>query len=164
MRKKIFLILAILWMAIIFSFSAKDADESTKESNAVGMFLGSIVYSDFEEWTEEEQQAFAETWDHPVRKCAHMTEYAILGFFLVGAGYDGRENCRRAMGRAFRIAALYAATDEIHQYFVPGRACMLTDVGYDALGALVGVLLGSVCFIVSEKVFSHTTKPSGRMP
>ena len=150
MRKKIFLILAILWMATIFSFSAKDADESTKESNAVGMFLGSIVYSDFEEWTEEEQQAFAEKWDHPVRKCAHMTEYAILGFFLVGARYDGRENCRRAMGRAFRIAALYAATDEIHQYFVPGRACMFTDVCIDSVGALLGILFATMIMTLFE--------------
>lgn len=150
MRKKIFLILAILWMAIIFSFSAKNADESTKESNAVGMFLGSIVYSDFEEWTEEEQQAFAETWDHPVRKCAHMTEYAILGFFLVGAGYDGREKCRRVVGRSLGIAALYAATDEIHQYFVPGRACMFTDVCIDSVGALLGALFATVILVSFE--------------
>ena len=150
MRKKIFLILAILWMAIIFSFSAKDADESTKESNAVGMFLGSIVYSDFEEWTEEEQQAFAEKWDHPVRKCAHMTEYAILGYFLVGAGYDGREKCRRVVGRSLGIAVLYAATDEIHQYFVPGRACMFTDVCIDSVGALLGVLFATVILVSFE--------------
>ena len=130
-------------MAIIFSFSAKNADESTKESNAVGMFLGSIVYSDFEDWQVEEQQAFAEKWDHPVRKCAHMTEYAILGFFLVGARYDGRENCRRVVGRSLGIAALYAATDEIHQYFVPGRACMFTDVCIDSVGALIGILFAT---------------------
>lgn len=150
MRKKIFLILAILWMAIIFSFSAKNADESTRESNAVGMFLGSIVYSDFEEWTEEEQQAFAEKWDHPVRKCAHMTEYAILGYFLVGAGYDGREKCRRVVGRSLGIAVLYAATDEIHQYFVPGRACMFTDVCIDSVGALLGVLFATVILVSFE--------------
>lgn len=150
MRKKIFLILAILWMAIIFSFSAKNADESTKESNAVGMFLGSIVYSDFEEWTEEEQQGFAETWDHPVRKCAHMTEYAILGFLLVGAGYDGREKCRSVVGRSLGIAAFYAATDEIHQYFVPGRACMFMDVCIDSVGALLGILFATVIMIVFE--------------
>lgn len=150
MRKKIFLILAILWMAIIFSFSAKDADESTKESNAVGMFLGSIVYSDFEEWTEEEQQAFAEKWDHPVRKCAHMTEYAILGYFLIGAGYDGREKCRRVVGRSLGIAAFYAATDEIHQYFVPGRACMFTDVCIDSVGALLGGLFATVIMTLFE--------------
>ena len=150
MRKKIFLILAILWMAIIFSFSAKDADESTKESNAVGMFLGSIVYSDFEDWQVEEQQEFAENWDHPVRKCAHMTEYAILGFFLVGARYDGREKCRRVVGRSLGIAALYAATDEIHQYFVPGRACMFTDVCIDSVGALLGVLFATVTLVSFE--------------
>ena len=150
MRKKIFLILAILWMAIIFSFSAKDADESTKESNAVGMFLGSIVYSDFEEWTEEEQQAFAEKWDHPVRKCAHMTEYAILGYFLVGAGYDGRAKCRRVVGRSLGIAVLFAATDEIHQYFVPGRACMFTDVCIDSVGALLGGLFATVIMTLFE--------------
>lgn len=150
MRKKIFLILAILWMAIIFSFSAKNADESTKESNAVGMFLGSIVYSDFEDWQVEEQQAFAEKWDHPVRKCAHMTEYAILGFFLVGARYDGREKCGRVVGRSLGIAALYAATDEIHQYFVPGRACMFTDVCIDSFGALLGVLFATVIMTLFE--------------
>ena len=159
MRKKIFLILAILWMAIIFSFSAKDADESTKESNAVGMFLGSIVYSDFEDWQVEEQQAFAEKWDHPVRKCAHMTEYAILGFFLVGARYDGREKCRRAMGRAFRIAALYAATDEIHQYFVPGRACMFTDVCIDSVGALLGILFATMIMTLFE--YSQSLRKKG---
>lgn len=150
MRKKIFLILAILWMAIIFSFSAKNADESTRESNAVGMFLGSIVYSDFEEWTEEEQQAFAETWDHPVRKCAHMTEYAILGFFLVGAGYDGREKCRSVVGRSLGIAIFYAATDELHQYFVPGRACMFTDVCIDSVGALLGILFATIILVSFE--------------
>ena len=144
------MILAILWMAIIFSFSAKNADESTKESNAVGMFLGSIVYSDFEDLQVEEQQEFAENWDHPVRKCAHMTEYAILGFFLVGARYDGREKCRRVVGRSLGIAALYAATDEIHQYFVPGRACMFTDVCIDSVGALLGVLFATVIMTLFE--------------
>ena len=153
------MILAILWMAIIFSFSAKNADESTKESNAVGMFLGSIVYSDFEDWQVEEQQEFAENWDHPVRKCAHMTEYAILGFFLVGARYDGREKCRRVVGRSLGIAALYAATDEIHQYFVPGRACMFTDVCIDSVGALLGILFATMIMTLFE--YSQSLRKKG---
>ena len=146
-------------MAIIFLFSAKDANESTKESNAVGMFLGSIVYSDFEDWQEEEQQAFAEKWDHPVRKCAHMTEYAILGFFLVGAGYDGREKCRRVIGRSLGISAFYAATDEVHQYFVPGRACMFTDVCIDSVGALLGILFATMIMTLFE--YSQSLRKKG---
>ena len=54
------------------------------------------------------------------------------------------------MGRAFRIAALYAATDELHQYFVPGRACMFTDVCIDSFGALLGILFATVIMIVFE--------------
>lgn len=31
---------------------------------------------------------------------------------------------------------LYAAGDEFHQYFVPGRAAQLSDVAVDAMGFL----------------------------
>ena len=34
----------------------------------------------------------------------------------------------------------FAATDEIHQSFVPGRHPDWLDLGYDALGALIGVM------------------------
>lgn len=39
------------------------------------------------------------------------------------------------------ICTLYAGTDELHQYFVPGRACSLRDVCIDSAGALLGVLI-----------------------
>ena len=54
------------------------------------------------------------------------------------------------MGQALGIAALYAATDEIHQYFVPGWACMFTDVCIDSVGALLGVLFATVILVSFE--------------
>jgi VanZ family protein len=39
------------------------------------------------------------------------------------------------------LSSLYAVTDEIHQAFVPERACALMDVGIDSAGALFGCLL-----------------------
>ena len=94
-RRMIFIIFAICWMMVIFHFSSKNADESTKDSNAAGMLVGRIVYSDFNVWPEEEQQVFAERWDYPIRKTAHMTEYAILLAFVAAIavivfsqGYD----------------------------------------------------------------------------
>lgn len=42
---------------------------------------------------------------------------------------------------AISIAVLYAATDELHQYFVPGRVCSFWDFFFDSLGALTGVIL-----------------------
>lgn len=46
-------------------------------------------------------------------------------------------------------SALYAATDEFHQMFVPGRACLATDVLIDSAGAAVGIalLLAIACAI-----------------
>lgn len=35
------------------------------------------------------------------------------------------------------IAVFYGISDEIHQYFVPGRHCSLHDVFADTFGALI---------------------------
>jgi VanZ family protein len=73
------------------------------------------------------------TWDLVLRKLAHFCEYAILGALLLRA--LGRETHAVAAGVA------YAATDELHQHFVPGRHAAFRDVAIDAAGVLGGVLL-----------------------
>ena len=73
------------------------------------------------------------TWDLVLRKAAHVTEYAILGALLV------RALDRPAVATALAIG--YAATDELHQHFVPGRAGTAVDVAADAVGVLLGVVL-----------------------
>ena len=73
------------------------------------------------------------TWDTILRKLAHLAEYAILGALLVRA--------TRRPGLAVLLAALYAATDEMHQLFVEGRHGSPIDVGIDTVGAVAGVLV-----------------------
>ena len=73
------------------------------------------------------------TWDTILRKGAHLTEYAILGALLYRA--LGREPLALAVGIA------YAATDELHQYFVRGRHASPVDVAIDAVGVAAGMLL-----------------------
>ena len=73
------------------------------------------------------------TWDTILRKGAHVTEYAILGFLLV-----------RAIGReapAFVLGVAYAVTDEIHQHFVSGRHSSPIDVAIDSTGVFLGILV-----------------------
>src|SRR5919204_6964018 len=72
------------------------------------------------------------TWDTVLRKCAHVTEYAVLAALLL-----------RALGRdlpAFLAAVAYAATDELHQHFVGGRHASPIDVAIDAVGVVLGLL------------------------
>jgi VanZ family protein len=73
------------------------------------------------------------TWDDVLRKCAHVTEYAILGFLLL-----------RAIGNewlALLVGIAYAATDELHQHFVPGRHGAPVDVLIDTAGLVIGTVL-----------------------
>jgi VanZ family protein len=72
-------------------------------------------------------------WDTVLRKCAHVTEYAILGGLLYRA-FD-----REAPALAAGIA--YAATDEVHQHFVRGRHASPVDVAIDAAGVALGMLV-----------------------
>ena len=71
-------------------------------------------------------------WDYVLRKCAHMTEYAVLAALLY-----------RALDRelpALLAAVAYAATDELHQHLVRGRHASAVDVAIDAVGAPFGIL------------------------
>jgi len=140
MRRKIFTGFVIVWMIIIFMFSARNADVSSQDSSRVGILAGRIFFRDFNDWDLQEQIAFAQKIDHPVRKTAHATEYAILGMLLFGAVCQTGEQKRRTVVLSWGIGTLYAATDEIHQIFVPGRSGQITDVMIDSSGVAVGVL------------------------
>ena len=164
MRRRVFLVLLILWMAGIFAFSSRSGDESAEDSYFAGILVGDIFVPGFDEWSAERQQAFAEKIDHPVRKTAHATEYAILGLLAAGVYLPGslkqknekeltekKESGRYMNGGSteicrellipWAIAAAYAATDEFHQLFVPGRSGQFSDVVLDSAGALAGLLI-----------------------
>ena len=80
-------------------------------------------------------------YDLFVKKGGHMLGYCLLALaYLHGIG-------RRKPGAvwlAWTLAVLFASTDEFHQSFVPGRGPRLMDVGIDALGAGIGLLLAQV--------------------
>lgn len=64
-------VLALCWMMVIFWFSAAPAPESSEMSYTVGLQVGKIAVADFDAWTTEEQNAFAEKIEYPIRKIAH---------------------------------------------------------------------------------------------
>ena len=81
-------------------------------------------------------------FDVILKKMGHAVEYGILAFLLRRALSRGRGALSRsALVSAFIVSVLYAASDEYHQTFVPGRNGNLVDVGFDAVGALVALLV-----------------------
>ena len=93
-------------------------------------------------------------WDLLVKKGAHLMGYAILAW-LWHRALNGRKPWT-----AWCIAVLYAASDELHQSFVLGRNAQLVDVGIDALGATLGLLVAlyfqkpirAVCKLVARPI------------
>lgn len=78
---------------------------------------------------------FPNTMDFVLRKIAHVLEYAVLAALLARA-WPKR---KYLFWEVFVAAALYAASDEIHQLFVTGRAGSFRDVLIDSIGAFLGL-------------------------
>ena len=68
MKRNIFTLMALLWMGIIFWFSAQPADQSERMSLSVGHVAGLLFVDGYEDWPQERQEAFEEEIDHGVRK------------------------------------------------------------------------------------------------
>ena len=84
-RQVIFAMLTILWMIVIFSFSAKPGNESEEQSIKAGMIVCHMFVPGFEDLSEQQQIDMAQAIDHPVRKTAHAAEYAMLAGLVLGA-------------------------------------------------------------------------------
>ena len=82
-------------------------------------------------------------FNHIARKAAHVTEYAVLFLVLRWTlnKLMPRRNVFAVAVLAVVIATAYAASDEIHQMFVPNRGPSVFDVCWDASGAVLGACL-----------------------
>lgn len=85
MKRKIYIILTIIWMITIFCFSARNGVTSTGDSHYIGMKIGEVFVPEFDQWNSTRQLAFAQKVDFPIRKSAHAMEYALLGFLITGS-------------------------------------------------------------------------------
>ena len=181
-------VLVITMLCVIFRFSAANATHSSHLSEGVCIRLVRELSAIFpQKFPEEKLVKVAEAIEYPVRKCAHFTEYAVLGITVnlylwtcyqmeIFRGKKKKvteiqwteeklqkiteqeaiiqenllpkiENIEQKklsmwnfLIRAEVFCALYACSDELHQYFVPGRSCKFFDVCVDSTGAFFGAL------------------------
>ena len=127
----------LAWMSAIF-FGSSDSKSYTHSSHLIEPFLHWL----FPHMT----QAHVEAIHHVIRKCAHLTEYAVLAILLWRAvrkpvRRDPRPWSWREASIAVLIVFLYASTDEFHQIFVPSRTALVSDVFIDTSGAVAGMIL-----------------------
>ena len=125
---RIFLIiLIVLWMWLIFSFSSQDGGESSGLSRKVVEFF----VKDPELVNKIEPYA---------RKIAHFSEYGLGGILFISLFSTYNWTDRRKITTSILLGAWYAVMDELYQLMIPGRSGALKDVYIDALGVATGVI------------------------
>lgn len=147
----VFSILSIACMILIFIFSNENATESSGTS---GVFVDVIVNNfikDFDNLPPEKHQSIIDSIQFAVRKTAHFSIYLLLGF-LVSCAFGKRKILSRISILTIAICFFYACSDELHQYFIPGRACRFTDVLIDSSGSIVGMLLSLLCLKIAYSI------------
>ena len=132
--------LLILWMSVIFGFSAQPATESSKLSGTVREAVVKIAEKILPELGEkiDAERGGKGLLTALIRKTAHFTCFLILGILgMWTLSAYGVERKRRCIVLVFCI--LYAISDEVHQIFVSGRAGKIMDVLIDTAGSAAGI-------------------------
>lgn len=143
-------ILTVLWLCVIFYFSSMPSNKSDELTSFVIKLLKNLFGIEASQGELIEKFGILQSIDFFVRKTAHLTEYAVLGVLSFLSLKDLR--CAFLRRRLFKVSAsllsclMYAASDEIHQMFVPGRNAAARDVLIDFCGSVIGVV---VCLIAS---------------
>lgn len=146
----------LLLLSIIFGFSAQDGDTSGSLSFQVSLWLVThFLPLISEECFEADILEKANTLHYFVRKAAHMTEYFLLTlsvYLPLKVYFAKRITFPKRVLLGFFITVLFAALDEFHQTFVPGRSGNFTDVCIDSIGILAAtLLLFGICFLFRYK-------------
>ena len=154
--KIILIVFTLFVMGFIFYMSAMNADDSTELSTSVGYTVGEIVVPNFDQLPVEEQTAFALKIQHPLRKLAHFTEFAALGFlFLLDVRiFFGLEGFKSFIV-SIASGLLYAGSDELHQRLISGRSGELLDVMIDCSGVVFGTLICALCILLFGGLFAR---------
>lgn len=77
-------------------------------------------------------------------KVYHVVLYAAYGYCALLAMRTFALGKHARIAAAALVACAFAASDELHQLFVPGRTCDALDWCADAVGSLVGIVVGHV--------------------
>lgn len=151
----------VLWMGVIFSFSMETAEQSAESSDSVLETVLRMIDKKFDTYSSARQTQLLEQYSKLIRKTAHFCIYAALGFFISNALTYQKLTCQKLTFHrrtpwktacfSFLIGAAYAVSDEIHQFFVPGRSCQISDMLLDSAGVATGVAFSAILVMLIRK-------------
>lgn len=143
-------LMVIATMLIIYSFSGETAQESTQTSGDIIESTLKLVLPD-EKVTDE----LVSDLQLPIRKLAHFSIFALLGFTLANA-FKITFKIKLIFNYLLSLASviIYASTDELHQGLIDGRGPSFKDVLIDSFGGLTGILVFALMLFMFNKLIT----------
>lgn len=138
--------LMLIWMAVIFYFSHQPAVRSHEQSSSIVKIIESFIERHVSPAIVKSAD-FSMSLEGVIRKCAHFASYFLLGIF---SALSYSRITKKPFWLALCTGVLYAVSDELHQYFIPGRSCEIRDMLIDSLGALCAAAF--FCFIWRKSI------------
>ncbi len=159
MRLKVFRIVSacmlLFWMFLIFFMSSQTAAESSATSGGFSRLLFELIYPKFRSFDAERQLEILQEFSFLIRKAAHFVLYAVLGVLSSCAVISyNKLYIKIRVCISLVICVLYSVSDEIHQYFVPGRSCEIRDVVIDTAGAILGIICCFFTAYIFKRIFN----------
>lgn len=114
--------MAVLLCIIIFLFTASPSSTGAHTQSVIEKITGV-------------KAAEAHTLNFLIRKLTHLSIFGLLAVCLT------LSFTKNPYYNAWILTTIYAATDEYHQSFMPGRTSSYYDVLLDSCGAIVAILI-----------------------
>lgn len=134
-KKVVSYMLVIFWMGMIFYLSHQPAVDSGGLSGGIAEMILEVV-----EKLSSNKFNF-NMLDYIVRKNAHLFIYLVLSILVLNALKISKIKGYKSFLWGLTICVFYAATDEIHQLFIPGRSGEIRDVLIDSSGVIFGMII-----------------------
>ena len=136
----ILIVLLIATFVRIFCFSSQDGEESSAVSRKVTTAVTQNVKK-IQDMDSKERELTLDKIEHVIRKIAHFSIYTLVGILMMALMSTYDISKRKQIIVSILVGMMYASSDEIHQYFVPDRTALFTDVLIDTAGVCLGVLI-----------------------
>ncbi|WP_295071432.1 VanZ family protein [Ruminococcus sp.] len=159
--QRVFIVLTLAVMILIFIFSAQDADESSKTSSRFTKYAVRIFYSDYDSQSPEIQKEMWDKTSFMIRKTAHFSIYTLLGFCASFAVGKRKLFTLKSLG-VILFGFTYAASDEFHQKFVKGRSCEFRDMMIDTGGVTTGMLISLIVMGIIALILRKRSRVSSK--
>lgn len=155
-KRILFIVMLLATLYIIFGFSSQDGEQSGNLSLKVTNFIVEM-FSKVKNMDLALRMHYIERLHPIIRKLAHFSIYCLVGFSVMGFWCTFDIKNKYKLLWSILLGVSYAASDEFHQSFVPGRGPSIRDVCIDSAGVLTGIFI-MIFLILLFEAFNNWIK------